>query len=298
VDVSLNLLPLTGTAKKVTIRGDSADDFLSFRWSGTVTGGLNRRFRMTANAPLPTAVAAYYNRRITWSIDWNDTLHEIAPLLGHTVFVTIDRPIKPEEVTYRRIAKAIEIVGPLGTLEPHEIVAGIMKTWNVYNLSVRLPNAWTLADDLATGAQCIDIVRFVLGVLQVIGCPGDADPVVVWANPADPRTAIEQYYRGPVGLHTVGSHPAHPSWFPGLLDASWHSNAFEAALKFSHGGRLAYYPGGVDAIFSTAQEVLEIFRCLAYITGTGGMNCRIMEVPADYPPGPCPVGSEHTCFVS
>jgi hypothetical protein len=270
---------------------------LSFSYSGSMTGGLNRRISMRSSGTLPNAVAALHDRRIAWTVNWNGKDHELVPTLGHTVFVTLADPRNPGAVTYKRLAKAIEIVEPLGTQDPHAIVAGIMKNWNVYDLRRRYPNEWDLADNIAAGAQCIDIVRFVMSVIGVIGCAGDAEAVVIWADPRDPDVPIEARWEGEIGMATVGRHPAHPFWHATLLDGNWHSNNFEAALKFEHGGRRAYYPGGVDAIMSAPLEILHVFKCLAWVLPSGGLKCRIMEVPADYPFGPCPVGSEHECYV-
>jgi hypothetical protein len=297
-ELNLNVLPATPAAESITIEGKSDVGLLDFYYTGTILGGLNRRVSLTSTRSLPDTIAAFNDEHIVWTIQWHGSTHRIAPAAGHTVFVTMDKPRRPEEVTFKRMAKAIEIIGDLGTLDPHEIVTGIMSNWNVYDLAVPMRgNIWTFADEIAIGGQCIDIVRFVMALIEMVGCPGEAAPVVVWAHPNSADKAIEQIFEGPVGLHTVGPHKDHGDWGVGLLDAGWKSNAYEAALKFSHSGRLAYYPGGVDAIFSNKQEVLEIFRCLAWLKSTGGLNCRIMEVAADYPPGPCPVGSEHVCYV-
>jgi hypothetical protein len=296
VDLSLNVLPASTSPKPLTVEGKSDIGLLDFSYTGAVLGGLNRRVSMTSKSKLPNKIAAFPNERVVWTITWNKSQHEIAPALGHTVFVTMNNPRKPEQATVKRMAKAIEIIGDLETLEPHEIVAGIMANWNVYELSVPMrPNIWTFADEITVGGQCIDIVRFVSALIEMVGCPGEADAVVVWAHPDDPTKAIEQIFIGPVGLHTVGTHPHHSDWGAALLDDVYHANAYEAALKFNYGGRLAYYAGGAGT-YTTKQEVLEIFRCLAWIKGTGGLKCQIMEVPAEYQ-GPCPVGSEHTCFV-
>jgi hypothetical protein len=155
---------------------------------------------------------------------------------------------------------------------------------------------WKFADEIEKGGQCIDIVRFVRAIIEMVGCPGTVQAIVVWAQPDAPNTPIESTW--PMGgMSTVGRHPAHPDWFAALLDGDWHANNFEAALKFSDGSTTAYYPGGVKAVFTNRLQVLQVFKCLAWIKATGGKGCRIMEVPADYPYGPCPVGSEHHCFV-
>jgi hypothetical protein len=295
-ELNLNLLPATANLEPITIEGQSTVDFLTFRYSGMILGGLARRISMISSGSLPTRIKAYYDLPIRWKITWLGSKHEFVPVAGHTIFVTMNRPLEPEEVTYKRMAKAVEIVQQLNTLEPYEIVKGIFQNWNNYTLATYRDNPWELAD-LPGGADCITIVRYALAILKMVGCPGEAEALVIWANPLeDPNKAIEQNAKErPLGLHGIGSHPEHSDWSPGLLDGSWHSNMFEAALKFEHAGKTKYFGGGAG-IYDTAQKVLEIFRCLAWIKGTGGLNCQIMEVAASYRGG-CVVGDEHTCFV-
>jgi len=137
-------------------------------------------------------------------------------------------------------------------------------------------NAWDMANNIALGAQCIDIVRFVMGLIQTVGCPGDGEAKLIWADPTDPATAVESDYIGGHSLHDHPPHPDHPTWRAALIDANACPNNFEAALKFTSGDT-RYYPGGVplvDAggrkiIFSSAQQVLEIFQYLAWIESAG-----------------------------
>ena len=57
------------------------------------------------------------------------------------------------------------------------------------------------------------------------------------------------------------------------------------------------------AVLSTPDEVLRVFRCLAWVEPTGGLNCRIVEVPnnANYPENyggnTCAVGMVKECYV-
>jgi hypothetical protein len=297
-EVSLNVLPLGATAAPMTLRGEGSESFLKFNFSGTMQGGVGQKVLLTSEGKLPDAVKAFRDKQIRWRMQWRDWDHEIAQS-SHTVFVTMNSPHESEDasVTYKRMAKAVEIVGALGTLAPHAVVKGIMKNWNRYALEVPLHYpVLKFADEIARGGQCIDIVRFVRAVIEMVGCPGTVQAVVIWAYPGAPHTPIESIW-GMGGMRMVGPHPAHPDWIATLLDGDWHANNFEAALKFDDGSTLAYYPGGVSAVFATPLQVLHVFKCLAWIKGTGGKDCRIMEVPADYPFGPCPVGSEHECFV-
>lgn len=298
-ELNLNVLPLAAPSAPVTLRGESDDPALSFAFSGSLQGGMNQKLLLDATSPLPGEIKMIPQKQIRWIMKWNDWDREIARS-SHTVFVTMDRPLNSSEVTYKRMAKAVEIIGALHTLVPHDIVKGIMRNWNVYNLGKIYGNDfWELADNIADGAQCIDLVRFVMGLIQTVGCPGTATPLIIWAHPSAPGVPIETVYGTGGGMSSLGGRPDHPDWFVTLLDGDFHSNNFEAALKFDHGGVLAYYPGGVNAVFSTALEVLHVFNCMAWIRGTGGLGCGIMDVPTggEYQPGSCAAGSEHTCFV-
>ena len=297
LDVRLNVLPLTAPSAPITLRGESDVPFLNFDFSGTMSGGLGRTVSLTSMGKIPFSVAEYRNKEVRWTMKWQDWEHEVART-NHTMFVTMFDPLRPEEVTYRRMALAVGIVSPLG-LDPHTIVKGIMSRWNSYNLAIYYENPWELADDLEAGAQCITIVRFIQGVIETVGCPGTAEAVTVHARPGAAGVPIEEICPACPGLNVPSVRADHPDWAVALLDDDWHANTFEAALKFNYGGVLRYYPGGVEAVLSTPDQVLHVFKCLAWIKGTGGRDCRIMEVPSggNYPNGPCPVGSEHTCFV-
>ena len=299
-ELKLNLLPLAAPAAPVTLRGESDEPALNFNFGGTLQGGMNQKLLLTATTSLPDEIKAIPQKQVRWIMKWRAWEREIARS-SHSVFVTMDRPSKPSEVTYKRMAKAVELIGGLHTLVPHEVVRGLMRNWTIYNLGkIYGDDFWELADNIATGAQCIDLVRFVMGLIETVGCPGTATALIIWAFPHAPTTPIETVFGTGGGMGSIGRRSDHGDWFVTLLDGDFHSNNFEAALKFDHGGVLAYYPGGVDlthAVFSNALQVLQVFNCMAWVKQTGGLNCRIMEVPANYRPGACTVGSEHTCFV-
>jgi hypothetical protein len=301
VSASLGLVPVSAPAANAKLRGASSEPALNFDFSGTLQGGLNQTVLMTSAGKLPNGVAALKNKEIVWSLSMGGWDHEIGRT-AHTFYLTMAAPLVPQEMTVKRLRTAIEIIEPLGTNDPHEIVKGIMKNWNVYELSVPLHKpVWSFADDIETGGQCIDIVNFVQALIQAVGSPGQADAVVVWAIPSAPQTAIESPW-GMGGMpliptRVVNSRLQHCT----LLDGAYHSNNFEAALKFNHGGTLAYYPGGVHAIYQTPDQVLRVFRCMAWVESAGGLRCRLTEVPANYPDlyggDTCFAGTEKTCYV-
>ena len=126
---------------------------------------------------------------------WHDSDHEIG-LTKHTIFVTMGTPFEHEDgaITHKRMAKAVEIIGNIRprTLDPHEIAEGIMRNWNQYSLEIPLHKPiWTFADTVAAGGQCVDIVRFVRAIIQMVGCPGTPEAVVIWADPTTPSVPQE-----------------------------------------------------------------------------------------------------------
>lgn len=293
VELGFDVLPETAASSSIKITGSSDVSYLSFDHTGTESGGKDKMAAMTSVGKLPNRVDFIKNRYIIWKMKWDHWEHAIGRSGPHTIFTTMNMPLNPTEVTYKRMALAVDLVSKTGTLVPHEIVRNIMFRWTRYNLDVTYHNAWQLADDLETGAQCIDLVRFVQGILSTVGSPGTAVAVVVWAQPTTPFTAIESPWpHSGMSSPTVPPHPHHPTWGAALLDGDCRPNNFEAALKFDHSGVVSYYPGGVRAVLSSSDEVLRVFNCLAWIKSVGGGMYEIMAVPASYLGG-CVVGAQH-----
>ncbi len=190
--------------------------------------------------------------------------------------------------------KAIELVKSSPRLDSHEIVKTIMFRWTRFNLDVRYANEWDLAADMDTGAQCIDLVRFVRSAIEMVGAPGTAEAMVVWAQPSSPLIGIESAWpHGGMSSGLIPPHPGQPNWQAALLDGDMRPNNFEAALKFTDAGVMRYYPGGVRSVLTTPDEVLRVFNCLAWIEALAGARYEIREVPASYRASSCVVGTQH-----
>lgn len=278
VVVQLTFDAATGNPAGVpfTLIGQSSEGFLTFKVSGTLQDGPNQIIVLNSVSTTKDEIKAFPGQAINWSIQLPSGRQPLGTVQGLDVFVTMAPPRLPDEVTYKRMATAVKLTGEIHTLDPQELVQGIMRKFGAYNLDVQYDNAWNMANNIALGAQCIDIVRFVMGLIQTVGCPGVAEAKLIWAKPTDPATAVETDYVGGHSLHDFPPHPSHPTWRAALIDANACPNNFEAALKFTFGDT-RYYPGGVpliDAggrkiIFSSAQQVLEIFQYLAWIEDTG-----------------------------
>lgn len=162
-------------------------------------------------------------------------------------------------------------------------------------MDVRYTNEWDLAADMETGAQCIDLVRFVQSVIGMVGAPGVAKAVVIWAQPAAPLIAIEDPWpSGGMSSGRIPPYTGQPTWIAILLDGDMRPNNYEAALVFSDSGTTSYYPGGVPSVMSHPDEVLRVFNCLAWIRPVDGGRYEIMDVPASYRAGACTVGTRHS----
>ncbi|MEV6871436.1 DUF4157 domain-containing protein [Amycolatopsis sp. NPDC051128] len=294
VELGLDVLPANAPPAPVRVTGRSGEAALNFDFSGTLEGGTNRRLTMSSVGKLPDTIRALHDRQVVWAVEWRGWTHEIGRS-AHTIFVTAANPFAPAEVTEKRMRKAVEITGTvaaqLGGIDPHEMVRRIMRFWGTYNLHVQYANAWELADNIETGAQCIDIVRFVQGLLQTVGVPGTTKAVVVWARPENPLVPVESaWLEG--GMSLAGPHPAHPTWHAGLIDANGCPNNFEAALRFDYGGVRRYYPGGVsmNPTYATPEDVLKVFQCLAWLTPIAEREWEIQSIAATYPGGHCSPG--------
>jgi hypothetical protein len=164
-----------------------------------------------------------------------------------------------------------------------------------------LGGAWNIADFIAKSAECQAIVRFVRAVIKQVGCPGLTQIMCVFTDPSvnNGKTVLENDQEhapaGGPGLH----HTAHkminrrdckaslvdeyPGDAPGkVFDSASRgrlpgigSNAFEACLKFSHGGVTKYYPGGeaehgVAPALDTKEEIITSFFALVWLSDAPG----------------------------
>jgi hypothetical protein len=295
VEIGMDVAPSTARPAPVGIMGQSDVDFLRFSFSGSASGGTGKVIAMTSAGKVPDEVTAFHDKYVTWKVRWGSREREMGRSGPFTIFTTMNYPKDSTAVTYKRMEKAVELVGSSPTLVPHDIVKNIMFRWTSFNLDVRYTNEWDLAADMETGAQCIDLVRFVQSVIGMVGAPGVAKAVVIWAQPAAPRVAIEDPWpSGGMSSGRIPPYPGQPMWRAILLDGDMRPNNYEAALVFSDSGTTGYYPGGVPSVMSHPDEVLRVFNCLAWIQPVDGGRYEIMDVPASYRVGACTVGTRHS----
>lgn len=303
--------PETGTLE------GTGPDGLKFKLDGvSYTPGIHE-FALTSDKELSEKV-----RKLNFAVSWKAKA-ESTQGGGQTkneMFVTIDTPInegqKEDGVTYKRMSKAVEMVGAVGSTDPHTIVAALMKKFPFYTLErdpavpeeydhpqffnkeAEKAGAWPMADYIANAAECQAIVRFVRGVIKQVGCPGEAKPVVIWADPDvdGGKTVLEKDFPATT-LHNKSKKVGSKTWYPALADTDPGSvgklfkrnaigmNAYEACLKFTHNGVTKYYGGGAG-VYDSKDEVIHAFQALVWFSveydSAGNGLYRIEEIVQRY----------------
>jgi hypothetical protein len=221
-------------------------------------------------------------QELAFTINWTSpgTSVAISPSsTTNTMFVTMDTPTTVPAwpgTTLKRMRHAVKAAGGANSLDPHEIVKHVISKWNRFNLAVAFQNAWELGDDVTdasgqlVGADCQTIVRHTQNVILMIGCPGTAEAIVVWAKVPAPATGVENAFprpnvSDPKQWYNSFNTPnaARASWRATLVDGSMGQNRYEACLRFTYGGTTKYYAGGVTD-FNNANQVIRVFRSLSW----------------------------------
>lgn len=126
VEIGMDVAPSTAQTAPVGIIGQSDVDFLRFSFSGSASGGAGKVIAMTSAGKVPDEVAAFHDKYVTWKVRWGSREREMGRSGPFTVFTTMGYPKDPAAVTYKRMEKAVELVGSSPTLVPHDIVKNIM----------------------------------------------------------------------------------------------------------------------------------------------------------------------------
>jgi hypothetical protein len=325
VELEVEMGPEYASPGKAKLTGAGAD-FLNFEAEVEAKPGKSKH-KVKAKASLPRKIQRLDGQKVAW---------QLAPeggaavaggnASGLTLFVTYDTPkddmtSKQEDgVTLKRMAKAVEWVAPMGTLEPHGIVAGLMKKFRYYVLypSEKVPKefkhpgymnsvggAWPMADYASEYGECQAIVRITRGVLRQIGVPGDANIYVVWSDPTvdGGATAIEANWEtaSRSGLDTRKTEGGK-TWAAALVDgavvegkeyppshapmpdgngSSPGLNRYEACLKFTAEGETKYYGGGAG-IFASKEEVLKAFWGVIWVSWKSDGGYRVEKIVQKY----------------
>jgi hypothetical protein len=295
------------------LEGRSAEPALCFRGEGVLAAGDARPLEVEATAPLGRAV-----RKVRGRVSWTLTLDPDTPAprtldLGetgpHVVYVTLGTPRDTDDplgvvtdarmqIAVARVAAAMTAAGP--SAPGPRIVHQLMKEEADFYLPARhydRPNSWRVPESWwlrPQGASCISIVQFVELVCKMIGLEGTVRTSAFYATAAEPFKAV----RGGLGDPEV--------FKPGFFGERWqlllidYSNSnsgqvgglggvnyYEAALEYDYRGKKYYYPGGTSRVYDTPDQLLRVFRTLAWVRYDFGLrDWMVMEVAATYaPPG-------------
>ncbi len=180
----------------------------------------------------------------------------------HTVYTTMGTPrdtgVNKHKVTIKRMERAVIDAGKVKSLDPHTLVETIIKNQGAYTIK-RRANAWDVPD---YGGDCGSIIRYTEKVVKMIGIPGTFEGKHVYAIETNPEQALTS----PGGLANANrSYPGHDDWKLFLIDYSNLLNYFEAVAKFTYGGIIRYYTGGVPGYKDNINKVLCIFKSLSWV---------------------------------
>lgn len=292
LDVGLTVAPAFASAENCHIVGIYAGVVL-FEWIGQLHGG-HQVVRINEVVPEPIVVREQ-NVQVQWLVRCADSQNFDAGMTANRVFLTLGAPIvgaAPEQgPTLRRMEAAMVasaqaaavsndisfniIMGLWPHFPDYVLVAdpGVPANFNHPTYFNAAGGAWPIGAHVGSGAECQAIVRFVKGILDQIGSPAQTTGVVVWADPNNPNVALE----APLAAGGLGGRTMMVlgvTWYAGLADGpivagqpvpqGTRLNNFEACLRYANAGVVAYFPGGVQAIRNSADEVLRGFTALVW----------------------------------
>lgn len=197
----------------------------------------------------------------------------------HPILMTLGIPSTPARrpgITIARLRQAISAAQGAESRDPQAIVEHVMSKWGTFNLEKNFANAWRLSDDplrpdgTFAGADCQTIVRYAENIIRMLGAPGTAELIVVWARVPTPGKAEENASYTPNVTHPKQMYNVHrkpnpkrAKWCAVLVDGDGGLNRYEACLRFTHNGKTIYHAGGVGK-FDSADEVLRVFATMSW----------------------------------
>lgn len=276
VVVEIEVTPPDACPETGTLQGLGPNGMV-FEKTGVSFAPGKKKIELTSDIKLEKKI-----QELDFKIDWSTigTSVSIFPSqTSNTMFVTMDTPTTPRwpGITLKRMRHAVKATGAAGSLDPHEIVRFVMGKWSRFNLKQVYDNEWELADDATDpvtgdliGADCQTIVRHTESVIRMVGCPGTAEFIVVWAKVPAPAVGKEN----PAYVPNMSSpkqwynsfnppDPAKATWRATLVDGDGGQNRYEACLKFTHGGIQKYYAGGVGRK-DNVDEVIKVFATMSW----------------------------------
>ena len=248
---------------------------------------------MTSPNKLPDAVTAYPQQSIDWTIKWGTWQHALGETGPFDIYATVDKPVRSDNVTTKRMAQAVKMVSVAPTLKPHDVVQNVMFTWPEFNLDVVYENEWDWRKTCRRARSASTSFASSSRSSEWLDCLASPRRCRSGRSrlPRQRRFQTPYGMRGSMDSGLIPPFPGQPAWQPALLDGDFRPNNFEAALKFTAHGQTKYYPGGVQQVFDNADDVLTVFNCLAWFRATGEDSYDVTNVPGDYQAGQCVVGN-------
>ncbi len=187
--------PLKGNLTGKVI-GSGLPTGMTFAANGlTFIRGQNK-FRVKSNILLGTAI-----QKVQFTVTWRFTILGMTTVPGYSgknniftsnlnqstneLFVTLGEPllINDKEITYGRLAHAVEKVGAKGTTDPHKLVEVLVQGQGFDGDISATHDAWFLAKNPKTNADCITIAKYITAIMQMIGLKGTIKAVIVYVRP-------------------------------------------------------------------------------------------------------------------
>jgi len=266
------------------LRGRGSQGFLNFTSVGDLASGTDVVIPMNSVENTPDAIKAFRKQKIDWSATFLGSTRPLGSSVGHDVFITFGIP--SGGVTYKRMAKAVEFASKANTLDEHTVVEHIMAQTK-FRLGNHLSQPWALADAMGLPVDCITIVRFVDGIIRMLGMEGTSQKVLVWAHPDKPHLALESpplkgHLEDPVvtpSAAEIRKDPRLKGSQAALLDCSKPPgpNRFEATLRFNSSKKTVYYAGGVGAKPDAQAVLFDTFRSLSWVRFVGRRQFFIIK---------------------
>ncbi|WP_437591422.1 hypothetical protein [Sorangium sp. So ce1000] len=261
---------------------------------------------------------------LSWSAGAGATVSPVRT--SNVVYVTMGRPQTDRQdvwqedgVTLKRMDRAVSWIAPMDTIDPHEIVSGIMEKFPTYTLqpSPKVPRkyhhptymndeggAWPMTDHVEESGECQAIVRLIRGMLRQLGIPGRTRMIVVWGDPnvgggrktlsADleekpwagldvAKVEGDRVWRAALVDGPVEVGRTYPASHTRLPDGTFSPglNRYEACLEFSHGGVTRYYAGGAG-VFDSVEPILGVFWGLIWFSSAPDDGFRVEQIVATY----------------
>lgn len=244
--------------------------------------------------------------RIRWTLAVADQEPVALGVTGpHIIYVTAGTPRhteRPEsaatgprlELAVERLAAAQKAVGSDAT--GPRLVYELMKQNGAHYLPARhhrgaaawqVPTTWQMQPP---GASCISIVDFVRLLCDLGGLEGEVRTAAFCARAAEPARARRgglgdppEFKRGPAGQTWQLFLVDHTNSRHGQVGGVGGMNYYEGTLQYTWQGKRFYYPGGTDRVYDAPDDVLKIFRTLAWAEyDEGQRDWVVREVVHDY----------------